>query len=587
MKNRNGFTLIESLIAIAIFAVIGTAIYYSYSNILDVVLRARLRYSMIAVAENEIEIARNIPYPDVGLQSGAPSGNIIPQKVLNYKGASFVVKTTVRNVDDSFDGVLGGNPADVIPADYKLIEVEVSCFNICSVNPIILTTTIAPVNIEKQTKKGSLFITVFNASGEPLNGANVSIVNNSVVPPININDTTNVSGSLNFVEIATSSAGYRITATKNGYSQERTYPAGDPSNPNPVDPDPVIQEEETSRVSFAIDQVSSLTLKTQDQMCQAVPAIDFQQTSEKLIGTNPDIPKYSVSGQTDANGQKTVNNLEWDTYTFNNLNSVYEVSGVTPPGPFTVLPATNSTLTWTMEKKLSKSMLVNVIDEDEVPVNDAIVRLTGPGGYDKTRYSGRRFLNQTDWSAGQYNSKTANLETDNIPGEINVKFINGKYATSSEELISSTFDFGASDAVFYNLSWDPTSQPPQTGAGSFKLQIAANDDNSTWNFVGPNGNSNTFYTTNGTQIHASHNGKKYLRYKIFMHTDNDQFTPRLADLSMEFASSCVPVGQVFFSGLSAGTHTLNVTKNGFDPYLDDEVIVDQDWQEYEADMFVP
>ena len=72
-----------------------------------------------------------------------------------------------------------------------------------------------------------------------------------------------------------------------------------------------------------------------------------------------------------------------------------------------------------------------------------------------------------------------------------------------------------------------------------------------------------------------------------MHTDNDQFTPRLADLSMEFASSCVPVGQVFFSGLSAGTHTLNVTKNGFDPYLDDEVIVDQDWQEYEADMFVP
>src|SRR3989344_7917656 len=101
---NRGFTLIESLIAIAIFAIVGTAIYYSYSNILDIVLRARLRSSMITVAENEIEIARNISYPDVGLESGAPSGKIIPNKVLNYKGASFIVKTTVRNIDDSFDG---------------------------------------------------------------------------------------------------------------------------------------------------------------------------------------------------------------------------------------------------------------------------------------------------------------------------------------------------------------------------------------------------------------------------------------------------------------------------------------------------
>jgi len=584
---NRGFTLIESLIAIAIFAIVGTAIYYSYSNILDIVLRARLRSSMITVAENEIEIARNISYPDVGLESGAPSGNIIPNKVLNYKGASFIVKTTVRNIDDSFDGTLGGNPTDTIPADYKLIEVEVSCSDVCLVSPIILTTTIAPVNIEKQTKKGSLFITVFNASGKPLSGADISIVNNSVVPSININDITNVSGSLNFIEIATSSVGYRITATKNGYSQERTYPAGDPSNPNPVDPDPIIQEEEMAKVSFAIDQVSSFTLKTQDQMCQAVPAIDFQQTSEKLIGTNPDIPKYSVLSQTDNNGQKTVSSLEWDTYTFNNLSSTYEVSGIMPLGLLTVLPATNSTLTWTMEKKYPKSILVNVIDEDGALINDAVVRLTGPGGYDQTRYSGRRFLNQTDWSSGQYDSKTANLETDNIPGEITIKFVNGKYATSSEELISSIFDFGVSDATFYNLSWNPSSQPSQTGADSFKLQIATNNDNSTWNFVGPNGNSNTFYITSGTQIHSSHSGKRYLRYKVLMHTDDDQFTPKLADLNIEFTSSCVPAGQLFFSGLSTGTYTLDITKSGFNPYLDDQVSVDQDWQGYEADLYVP
>lgn len=542
---------------------------------------------MVAVAENEIETARNIPYPDVGLQGGAPSGNIIPNKVVDYKGASFSVKITVRNVDDSFDGTLGGNPSDLIPGDYKLVEVEVSCIDSCPVNPLILTTTVAPVNIEKETKKGSLFINVFNASGEPLSGANVSVINNSVVPPININDTTDLSGSLNFVEIATSSVGYRITVTKSGYSQERTYPAGDLANPNPVDPDPIIREEETARASFAIDQLSSLTFKTQDQMCQPIPNIDFQQTGEKLIGTNPDIPKYSVSSQTDTAGQKVVNSLEWDTYTFKNLDIIYEVAGENPAGPLTVLPAIGSTLIWTMEQKSPRLLLINVIDEDEIPVGDAVVRLTGPGNYDQTFYTGRRFLNQSDWSAGQYTSKTLKVETDNIPGEITIKFENGKYATSSEELISSTFDFGTSDTTFYGLTWSLTSQPPQTGTDSFKIQIATNNDNSTWNFVGPNGNSNTYYTTSGTQLHSSHNGKRYLRYKVFMHTDNDQFTPKLEDLKLEFNSSCIPAGQAFFKNLSSGTYTINITKTGFDAYLDDKVIVDQDWQSYEAQLFVP
>ena len=196
--------MIETLIAIGIFTIVGTAIYFSYSNILDIVLKTKLRSAMVTIIESEIEIVRNIPYPDVGVQGGAPSGNLNPQKVIIYGGAKFNVKTTVRNIDDQFDGMVGGSPNDLIPADYKLIEIEVSCVVSCPIAPIRMTTTTAPKNLERATKNGSLFIKVFDASGQPVSGANVSIINNLTNPPININDTTNTSGRLDFVEISPS-----------------------------------------------------------------------------------------------------------------------------------------------------------------------------------------------------------------------------------------------------------------------------------------------------------------------------------------------------------------------------------------------
>ncbi|MDP3792186.1 MAG: prepilin-type N-terminal cleavage/methylation domain-containing protein [bacterium] len=581
-----GFTLVETLIGIVIFMIISTAIYVSYSSLLDTFSIARTRSAAIAVLESEIEIARNIPYPDVGLKGGAPSGNLAPEKTVSFGGASFLVKTSVKNIDDVFDGILGGSPADAIPADYKLVEIEVSCASSCRMSPVKMTTTVAPKNLEKATKNGSLFVTALNASGEPVGGANVSIADSSLNPAININDTTNSSGSLNFVDIATSSAGYRITITKSGYSTDRTYPVGGAGNPNPTKPDAMVKEQELTKVSFAVDLLSILNFKAQDQLCRPLAGIDFKQTGEKLIGVNPDTPKYSVVHQTDSAGLKSVASLEWDTYGFSNQDADYEVSGSSPWDSVVVDPAGTSETTWLMESKKPFALLVTVIDEDDQLVDDASVRLT-KSGFDQTKITGRKFFSETDWSNGNYTSKTDSVNTDSLIGEITLGQIGGKYATASQELISKTIDFGKTDTVFYNLFWNPTAQPPQTGADSLKFQIATNNDNATWNFIGPNGTTSTYYTSSGTAVHSGNNGKRYLRYKIFLQTANDQFTPKLEDLKIEFKSSCIPSGQVYFDSLIAGTYTITAEKSGYDTFSDDAVSILESWQGYEAILTIP
>jgi len=579
---NKGFTLIETLIAIGIFGIISLGIYFSYSNVLDVIISSQASNVALSVIDHELEIIRNMKYEDVGVQGGVPPGKLLAEKTVQQSEASFFVKTYVRNVDDPFDGTIGGTPNDPSPADYKLIELELTCPSCPRFSMRRITTQVAPLNLESSSKNGSLFINVFNSSGELISGANIHVVNSGVNPNINLSDTTNVNGALQLVDIATSSAKYEITVTKSGYSSDKTYTPGDLSNPNPLKPHATVAKQQVTQISFAIDKESTLNLKTTDQMCVALSDIDFSLSGTKLIGTDPDVLKYSTSLITDSGGSKIINNLEWDTYSFQNLDGQYDISGMSLLSPLIINPDASYNQGWVMSSKDPSTLLVAVQDLTGNFINDASLQLT-KSGFDKTLVSGQKYVVHTNW-AGALNTalKTDNLETDSPSGQITVKFINNKYATSSEELISSTVDFGVSNVNFYKLLWNPVSQAPQTGADSLKFQIAANNDNLTWNFIGPDGTSNTYYTSSDTQINSVHNGNRYLRYKIFMRTANDQFTPQLDDLTLGFYSSCIPDGQAYFSGLANGTYTLTIQKTGYQIFTDPAMSINSGWKMYKA-----
>src|SRR3989344_902145 len=86
-----GFTILETLIGLALFLIIGGGVYFAYANILEVITRSRLNQVAVFIMEREIEIIRNMPYEDIGVQGGSPAGLIPPQKTVESGNLSFEV----------------------------------------------------------------------------------------------------------------------------------------------------------------------------------------------------------------------------------------------------------------------------------------------------------------------------------------------------------------------------------------------------------------------------------------------------------------------------------------------------------------
>jgi hypothetical protein len=100
----------------------------------------------------------------------------------------------------------------------------------------------------------------------------------------------------------------------------------------------------------------------------------------------------------------------------------------------------------------------------------------------------------------------------------------------SGDLISITRDTGY-NADFGTISWAAV-----TPAGtSVKFQVAANSDNSTWVFKGPDGATGTYYTSGGAAIWSGHDGSRYIKYRAYFSTTNTAVTPVLNDVTITYS----------------------------------------------------
>jgi prepilin-type N-terminal cleavage/methylation domain-containing protein len=586
---RKGFSLVELLVSASIFALLAVSVYQSYAIVTSVVSASRVKILATDLANEQLELIRNLPYPDVGVVSSIPAGVVPYSSNITRGGFVFTVTTTIRNIDDPFDGTIGGTPNDLSPADYKLVHLDITCATCKNFVPMSVVSRVAPKNLETSSSNGALFIRVFNTNGQPVPQANVSVINNMVSPAITINDQTDNQGMLQIVDAPPSVQSYQITVTKSGYTTDKTY-ATSTANPNPSKPHATVLLQQVTQISFVIDQVSTMNVSTLTETCAAVPSVHFIVRGSKLIGT-PSVYKYEEDFTSSGSGFVGISNIDGDAYTLTLATAGKYLAGVNPLLPVTVLSGATQDVQLIVTTKTPRHLLVTVKDSATMlPLSGATAQLSGPLAV--SALTGRGFVTQTDWSGGpgqssvgdptRYDTSDGNINVTGFPGELKLSSIFGAHSVSGN-LTSSIFDTGTT-TNFNQISWAPLSQPPQTGADSIRFQIATSLENTamtSWQYLGPDGTSGSFFTTSDTNIHNSHNNSRYIRYKAYLNTASTSFTPSLSDVSVTFTSACIPPGQVLFSELPSGTYTLTVTKSGYSQF-DSEVQITNPWQSQEV-----
>lgn len=563
---RRGTSLIDLIISIAIIALLFGGIYLVYFSIITAIANIGVHSAATTALSNELETIRNLPYGEVGTVGGVPAG-VIPQVQTVSVGAfTFSLQTAVLNIDDPFDQSPSSSPV----ADYKLVDITATCALCTHLSPVEITTTVASRNLTAGTSYGSIFVNVINAEGIGVPEATVQVVNASVTPSVDVTDTTNASGVLELIGVATSSQGYQVFATKGGFSSAQTYPPGGAGNPNPIQPNITVASGTVSDVTLSIDTLATLNITTTNDLCQSVGNQPLSIQGTQLIGTSPNVLNFSTTTTTGAGGTLSLANVPWDTYSLSLATTSENVAGTIPFSPVNVDPGSSQPFQFILQAASNPALLVSVVDGTTgAGIPNATAKLS-KGAFSASLTTDHAALSQSDWSAGAgaaaglsgYASQNGGMDPNSIPGELSLLATSpGVYATgTTASLISNTFDTGGASSTFNAISWNPVpaNEPPLT---QIEFQVAANNDNATWNFIGPDGTSNTFFTTSSSlsTLPVSLAGDRYFRYEVFMNTQDPSATPVLNDISLDFTTSCVPPAQVLFSGLGQGSYTLDVT----------------------------
>ena len=575
LNSKKGFTLIETLVGMAIFVLFAVGIYSGIQFVFKVVYQSRLRILETAILNEQVEIIRNLSFFDVGIIEGSPAGILERNVTTTRNNIDFLITRTIRNIDDEYDGTIGGSPNDLAPADYKLVEIEIICTGTCvQRRSLSAVTHIAPKLLEGDPTHGALFIEVFDANAEPVQGASIHIVSTSTDPTLDMVDTTDNDGMLRLVDLGAGMDAYQITVSKSGYTTEGTI-TPTAANPQPTKQPASVQAQDVSEISFSIDEVSTINLSTINQYCSAIGGVGLDILGTHLIGNEPDVLLIDNSITTDGSGNYSWSNLHWDSYGLR--VGGYDLLGSIPGLPINLLPGVSQDVELVLGANSGDSMVVYVQDSiTGGSLSDALVRVYSDG-YDQTKNTGVGFVRQTDWSDGsgqfefgddtKYWSDDGKIEINDPDGDIKLAQVGQTYV-SSGQLESSIFDLGTA-VNFVNINWEPLAQPVETGESPVNWQIATSNTTTpvTWDYFGPDGTVETYYTPENLSISSVHSGDQYLRYKVYLITDSSTSTPIVSDVTFSYTTSCTPPGQAYFGSLTTDTeYTVEVTRVGYQNY---------------------
>ncbi|MDP3997675.1 MAG: carboxypeptidase regulatory-like domain-containing protein [Candidatus Andersenbacteria bacterium] len=438
----SGFTIIELLIAAFIIATVVTGLFGLFVLGLRSAQEGERLVVAMALANERMEMVRNLPYVEVGTVGGVPAGAILPEETVNRNGLDYTVKVDIRYVDDVYDGTVSGgsqeeekyvichkppgspgqqttievgasaldahlahgdsvgacgtsggdgtDEGDEYSADYKQVRVEVSWQGQFSSKPVVLISYAAPQGVEGSEGGGTLDFQALDAMGSGVAGATVRIINEEADPTIDYETGTNAEGRVVLPGLPPLSDSYHVQVEKDGYSSEQTYETTADFLPD-VDHSPfsIILKQLTSK-TFFIDRLVNISFQALDEGGQNISGVDYQLLGSNIIGTDGSGNAVYKTDITDTT-TSTANNYEvpWDTYDLmiDGAATGYDIKETSLILPLTVEPGDNIELVATLVEHTSFSLQVAVVNGDDNPVDNATVHLTGTG-YDETLGTG-------------------------------------------------------------------------------------------------------------------------------------------------------------------------------------------------------
>lgn len=111
-----GMTLMEVVIAMSLMLLIFLGFFGAYAASADLVRSASARLGAVTLVASRLEYIRGIPYADVGVMGGTPSGTLAPSEVRIQNAVTYTIRTVVADKDDSANGTGA--------SDYKSVQVE-------------------------------------------------------------------------------------------------------------------------------------------------------------------------------------------------------------------------------------------------------------------------------------------------------------------------------------------------------------------------------------------------------------------------------------------------------------------------------
>ena len=288
-RRKEGMTLIDVLIGIAILLTVFVGVSGVLRVSFEMAAISKSNSSALALANQQLEFIRSLPYADVGTVSGIPSGTIPQNATTTLNGVEYNTRTFIQYVDDAADGTDAGD-TNSITADYKRAKVEVTWMVKGSARSYFLVSNIVPVGIETLASGGTLTVNVFDALGAPVVNADVRIVNNTTTPTIDVTSFSNAAGVVTYPG-APQSSEYAVRVPKAGSSTARTSDAT-AALPNPNPAHLTVLDGDTTTTSFSIDLLSSKTIRTLSPVATST-FVDPFNTAAYVAANDPTI---EVSG---------------------------------------------------------------------------------------------------------------------------------------------------------------------------------------------------------------------------------------------------------------------------------------------------